>query len=44
MWGDLKEASDELGKVINSFHYDRLLNLMATAGGEIIYGGGSNRE
>lgn len=43
MWGDLPNTSEELGKVVNDFHWDRLTKLMQTSGGEIVYGGKTNR-
>lgn len=43
MWGDLPNTSEEMGKIINDFHWERLTKLMQTSGGEIVYGGKTNK-
>ena len=42
MFGESPTGSADQGKIINDFHVQRILNLIDTSGGKIIYGGKAN--
>lgn len=42
MWGDVTKYNDQTGRVVSDLHFKRLLNLLETAGGKIVYGGKSD--
>lgn len=44
MYGEHPEGSIEMGKIITDWHCDRLKNLIDTAGGETVCGGGVDRK
>lgn len=44
MYGNSKDGSPEMGKMINEFHTKRMENLIKTAGGQIAFGGKVNIE
>jgi acyl-CoA reductase-like NAD-dependent aldehyde dehydrogenase len=44
MYGEHPNGSDDMGKIVTDWHCDRLRDLISDAGGEIIYGGGVNKE
>ena len=44
MYGERPTGSDDMGKMINHFHFDRVNKLIEGAGGTVICGGKSNRE
>ena len=39
MFGEKPGGSDEMGKMINDFHTERMENLIKTAGGKLVCGG-----
>merc|ERR1712147_182353 len=43
-WGESPNGSDSQGKIINDFHVKRLMNLIDTSKGEIMYGGKCNEK
>lgn len=43
-YGEKPDGSTEQGKIINEFHVKRLLNLIDTSEGTILYGGKSNEK
>ena len=42
MFGESPTGSAEQGKIINDFHVQRILKLIDTSGGQILYGGKAN--
>jgi aldehyde dehydrogenase (NAD+) len=44
MYGNSKEGSPEMGKMINEFHAKRVQDLIKTAGGQVAFGGNVNVE
>jgi len=44
MFGDSPTGSDDMGKMINTFHTERMQRLIKTAGGEVKMGGKVNKD
>lgn len=44
MYGNHPNGSDEMGKIVTDWHCDRLKKMIETSGGEIVCGGGVNRD
>lgn len=44
MYGNHPNGSDEMGKIVTDWHCDRLKKMILTSGGEIVCGGGVNRD
>lgn len=44
MYGEKPTGSDDMGKMINGFHTERMERIIKTAGGEIKIGGNVNHE
>lgn len=44
MYGEKPTGSDDMGKMINAFHTERMERIIKTAGGEIKIGGNVNHE
>lgn len=44
VFGEKPEGSDDMGKMINDFHTERMERLISTAGGKIICGGNVKKE
>jgi acyl-CoA reductase-like NAD-dependent aldehyde dehydrogenase len=44
MYGNHPNGSPEMGKIVTDWHCDRLKKMIETSGGEIICGGGVNRD
>lgn len=42
MWGDVTKVNEQTGRVVSDFHFKRLINLLETAGGKVVYGGTSH--
>lgn len=43
-WGENPNGSDQMGHIINNFHFARLSKLLLTSGGDTIYGGETNAK
>ena len=44
MYGEKPTGSDDMGKMINTFHTQRMQNILKTAGGQVVLGGKVNLE